>query len=278
MALSGSFSDAYRGYTYKISWSAVQNVAGNYSTVTCKHYLVCASSYSLNIASRTHSITVNGTKVTFTSSAINTAGGETILLGTTTHKITHNDSGVAAIVVTGVFSMKATISGTYVESITVPGSAGLDTIARASILSAGNGTLGKSQTLTITRYSSSFRHILTYSCGSASGTIINKSSTLTSIAWSPPVSLASQNTSGSTVTVKLTLQTYESASSTSVIGTDTVTVTMTIPDNSSTKPIIDGISVVPVNTNLPSAFSSIFSSFNQFVSSSKVKTASTMPS
>ncbi len=258
MALSGSFSDAYRGYTYKISWSAVQNVAGNYSTVTCKHYLVCASSYSLNIASRTHSITVNGTKVTFTSSAINTAGGETILLGTTTHKITHNESGVATLVMSAVFSMKATISGTYVESIAVPGSAGLDTIARASILSAGNGTLGKSQTLTITRYSSSFRHILTYSCGSESGTIINKSSTLTSIAWSPPVSLASQNTSGSTVTVKLTLQTYESASSTTVIGTDTVTVTMTIPDNSSTKPIIDGISVFPVNTNLPTAFSSIF--------------------
>lgn len=259
MASSGSFSNAYRGYTYKISWTAKQNVAANTSTVTCKHYLICDSSYGLNIASRTHSITVNGTKVTFTSSAINTSGGETILLGTTTHTISHNDSGVAAIVMTAVFSMKATISGTYVESITVPGSAGLDTIARASILSAGNGTLGKSQTLTITRYSSSFRHVLTYTCGTASGTIINKSSTLTSIAWSPPVSLASQNTSGSTVTVKLTLQTFESASATTAIGTDTVTVIMTIPDNNSTKPIIDSITVFPVNpNNLPSAFSDLF--------------------
>ena len=42
MALSGSLSASYKGYTYKVDWSATQSVAGNYSEVTLTHKLVCA--------------------------------------------------------------------------------------------------------------------------------------------------------------------------------------------------------------------------------------------
>jgi hypothetical protein len=52
-----------------------------------------------------------------------------------------------------------------------------------------------------------FTHSITYACGSASGTICDKSSS-TSIDWTPPIDLASQNTTGTSVVVTLTITTY----------------------------------------------------------------------
>lgn len=102
-----------------------------------------------------------------------------------------------------------------------------------SVLSASNGTLGTAQTLSATRYTSSFTHTLTYTCGTASGTIAEKS-TATSFSWTPPLSLASQNTTGTSVSVKLTLNTY--SGSTFVGPSSTKTITCSIP--SSVKPSV----------------------------------------
>lgn len=95
-----------------------------------------------------------------------------------------------------------------------------------SLLSCGNGTLGTAQILTVTRYTDSFTHTITYVCGTASGTIADKSSN-TSITWTPPLSLASQNTTGTVVKVEVTIQTY--SGSTKIGSPSTTTVTMAIP-------------------------------------------------
>lgn len=234
---SGSFSNSYGGYTIRTDWSSTTNIEGNYSTVTCNHYLVCSSGWDLYIGTRDNSCTVNGQNKGFSSPAISSGGGTTTHVGTTTYVVEHNSEGKKTTEGSTTFYLKATINGSYVESITASGQMVLDDIPRASTLTGANGTLNTQQTLTITEATSAFTHTLTYSCGTASGTVtdvdgtkIEKSSKL-SINWKPPISLASQNTTGTKVTIKFTLTTYNG---TTKIGSSTKSYTYTIP--SSVKP------------------------------------------
>lgn len=95
----------------------------------------------------------------------------------------------------------------------------------ASGLIVPNGTLGVSQTLTVDRIVDTFTHTITYACGTASGTICTKSSK-TSINWTPPISLASQNTKGTSVAVQFAITTY---TGNTLLGTKTVSVAYAIP-------------------------------------------------
>lgn len=148
MASSGSITGAYRGYTLRTDWSAVQNAAGNYSDVTVRHTLVIGSAYSLNIASRTNTCSVGGVSQGCTSGAINQKGGS-VLLGTTVHRVSHDADGTKTAQITDTFNINATIDGTKVGSITASGSISLDRIARnATIVTANDFTDDTNPTLT----------------------------------------------------------------------------------------------------------------------------------
>lgn len=148
MASSGSITGAYRGYTLRADWSAVQNAAGNFSDVTVKHTLVIGSAYSLNIASRTNTCSVGGVSQGYTSAAINQKGGS-VLLGTTVHRVAHNADGTKTAQLTDTFNINATIDGTKVGRITASGSIALDRIARnATIVTANDFTDETNPTLT----------------------------------------------------------------------------------------------------------------------------------
>lgn len=136
MALSGTISKTLRGREYRISWSATQSISGNYSTVTCKHYLINDSTFSLYINSRSNTCSVGGVSDDFTSAAISTGGGSTIHLGTTTHKVNHNADGSKSVTITGTFNIQATLSGTYYSSITASGTVTLNKIPRAATISS----------------------------------------------------------------------------------------------------------------------------------------------
>lgn len=212
MALSGSFSNAYRGWTYRISWSATQSIANNQSIITCDHYIVLASDYSIDIGSRTNSCSVGGSSKSFTSPACS-GKGITVKLGTTTHTVTHSASGTASVTITGVFNIQATLAGAYQSSITTSGTATLDTIPRKSTLTVGNGTLGTSKTLTVSRASTAFTHTITWVCGTKSGTICTKSSTTTlyfnSTNGNTIANLAGQAPDSGSVGVVFTITTYD---------------------------------------------------------------------
>ena len=139
----------------------------------------------------------------------------------TTLIVEHNSSGECVVNVrtsmaTGISAGTVTLS----ESLT------LDTIHQASTLTAGNGTLGTAQTLTITRHSSNFTHSIKYECGTASGAVYTKGSG-TSLSFTPPIGLARQNTTGNTVSVKLILYTFDGDTE---IGQTAKTITCTIPN------------------------------------------------
>ena len=141
MALSGTISGAYRGYTLQTTWTATQSTSGNYSDITATHRLICDSTFALYIDGRTNSCTVDGSAKTFTSPAISTGGGTTISLGTTTHRVNHNADGTKSFTMTTVFNMQADIVGTWVSSITASGTITLNAIPRqAQITGANNFT------------------------------------------------------------------------------------------------------------------------------------------
>lgn len=167
-------------------------------------------------------VKIDGTKYTFTS-AFNTGQSTsgTCTLYSKTLDIQHNAT-------TGAKTLSVSASYTTgVSSGTIAASASkvLTTIKTKSTLAASNGTLGTAQTLTVTRQSTAFTHTITYACGSASGTICTKSGD-TSISWTPPLSLASQNTTGTTVSIKFTITTYSGSTS---VGSNTKTISCSIP-------------------------------------------------
>ena len=100
----------------------------------------------------------------------------------------------------------------------------------ASTLAVNNTTvtLGNSRTFTITPKDSgatNIKHVLTYTCGSTTGTIKNPATT--SESWTAPKSLAAQAATNTTsVSIVVTATTYNG---TALVGTNTVTLTGNIP-------------------------------------------------
>lgn len=134
MALSGSISEYITGREYRIEWSAAQNVAGNYSVITCTHYLINDGGYDLYIGERTNYCNVDGAADSYTSPSISTGGGSTIELGTTTHTVYHNADGTKTAAISATFYIQAYLSGYYVDSITASGSIEIDRIPRAATI------------------------------------------------------------------------------------------------------------------------------------------------
>jgi len=246
MASSGSFSNSIVSGHYKlrVDWSQSKNVSANTSDITCKLYLV--NDWILGIGSRTNSCTIGGTAKSFTSSAISSTG--THLLGTVSQSVSHNSDGTKSIAISAVFKIQATISGTYYEQITASATVTLDSIARASSVSAASATMGSSSTITISRASSSFTHTLSYSFGSASGTIATKT-TATSVSWTPPLALANQIPKSATGTCTITCTTYNGSTS---IGSKTCTMTLTVP--ASVKPTISSLTAERIDGAVPSSW------------------------
>ncbi len=144
-------------------------------------------------------------------------------------------SGTSAVVhnADGTLNMPVSASLDIVKDSYSPGPMSLSgawkltTIPRTSKLSASNGTLGVAQTLTLTRHSESYKDTITYSCGSVSGTIAALSSD-TEFSFTPPLSLASQNTAGEAVQINFTVSTYQEDGET-LVGTSTTSISAQIP-------------------------------------------------
>jgi len=227
MATSGSVSTGkYDGRYYTVSWTATQSVDTNKSTVSWTLKAVGGNSswyaertLKVNITSDN---TLSGTTSYSKTSRVERYTG-TIKTGTFT--VTHDSNGDADFKI----SIQAAV---YVSSVNCTGSKTftLTNIPRKSTLSVETGTLGTAQTLTVTRKSTSFTHTIVATCGDQSKTICTKS-TDTSIEFTPPIAWASENTTGTSVSVKYTITTYNGSTS---VGSNSYTVTCSIP--SSVKP------------------------------------------
>lgn len=230
MALSGSFSGSILSGSYKlrVDWSATQNVGNNTSKITAVMYLVQASSWGLNIGTRSdNSTTINGVKRTWSSPAISNGGGKTTKLATVTSgDIAHNADGSKSVTISATFQINATISGTYRDTITASATVNLNTIPRATqpTISASSADMGATVTVSMPRASGSFTHDLSYKLGSGSYVSVATGQG-TSYSWKVP-DVATQlpnDTSG-----KLTLRCITKNGSTT-IGTKYAYLTAKVP-------------------------------------------------
>ena len=247
MASSGSFSGSIHSghYVLRVDWTQTKNVSANTSTITANVYLV--NDWSLSISGRSdNSITIDGTAQTFASPSIGSTGSH--LLGTVSQTVNHASDGSKSLTISAVFNIRATLSGTYYGSITASATITLDSIPRASSVSAANATMGSATSISISRASSSFTHTLTYTFGSATGTIATKT-TSTAVSWTPPVSLASQIPKAVTGTCTITCTTYNGSTN---IGSKTCTLTLTVP--ASVKPTITSLTAARVDGDVPSSW------------------------
>ena len=258
MATSGSVNVTATKYdTLRFRWSlSNQSVANNTSSVSWWLELVSGAYGKISSsASKKWSVSVNGTNYSGSNSvSIGNNATKTLASGTTT--ITHNSDGTKTFSFSFSQEFAITFSGSWVGTKSGSGSGVLTTIPRKSTLTVANGTLGTAQTITISRASSSFTHTLTYKCGSAGGTIATKS-TATGFTFTPPISLSSQNTAGTSVTIVYTLTTYSGSTG---IGSNTYSRTYSIPASvkpSCTAQVLDGTNYQSTYGNLVKGLSTL---------------------
>lgn len=227
--INGSTNNQY--IKCKIEWTSTKNVSANTSSVTAKLYYWRTNTGYRTYGAEKYTLTINGVSKSVErsySEGIELTNSTPVLAHTFTTTVSHNADGKKSI------TIKATggkTSGSF-TSTTCSGTATLDTIPRKSILSVSNGTLGAAQTLTITEQASAFTHKLYYTCGSVGTTYIlgssSGTSTSLSTSWTPPLSLANQNTTGTSVSIQFTLQTYNGST---LIGSNSYTKSFSIPSS-----------------------------------------------
>lgn len=139
-----------------------------------------------------------------------------------TRNIAHKADGTKEIEIKARF--QATSGGNGPGLLSIDKTEGLPTIPRATTPTASNGTLGTALTISTPRASTAFKHTLKYKYGAGTGTIAT--GVETSFSWTPPVSLASNFTSATSGTCTITCETYNGST---LIGTKTVNITLSIP-------------------------------------------------
>ena len=245
MASSGSITtNEKEGRSITLSWTlSSQSVANNTSTIKWTLKGSGSSGGGSWVMAGAFKAVINGKTVYSSDTRIQLKKDQVISSGTTT--ITHNSDGTKSF----SLSCEAGVY-TYAVSVRANGTHTLNTIPRASGVSATNAEMNGTSTISISRASSSFTHTLTYSFGNTSGTIISKT-TSTSVSWKPPLSLASQIPNAISGTCRITCDTYSGSSK---IGTKSCTLKLTVP--ASVKPTISSLTATRIDGDVPSSWNS----------------------
>lgn len=226
------------------------SVANNSSTLSWRLYIQTTNGYHFSRIRIGAKVVIDGATVfnqAYSSSSQHSCSvnsTETIASGTTV--VSHNANGTKTIAA-GQISASNSTGGNVVPNMSL--SSGHDlvltNIPRASTITttAGSTLMGTVRTINITRAADTFTHTLTYTFGSASGTIIRKTPS-TAVSWTVPTSLASALTNAKSGTGTITCETFNGNDS---VGTSTATFTATIPPSTATP----ANSTTTMGVNLP---------------------------
>ena len=210
----------------KIEWSSTKNVDGNYSSVTATLYCRKLND-SMTLTSSTggswaYVLTVAGSQITGKTST--RILSDWVAIATiNVPSVSHNADGTRSINIVGSVTAP---TGTSYEGLTTGGSksVALDTIPRASSVTATNANIGSTTTITINRASSSFTHTLQYSFAGLTGTIATKTES-TSVSWTVPTTFYAKIPNAKSGTCTITCTTYNGSAQVGTSTTCTFTVT-----------------------------------------------------
>ncbi|MCI9087547.1 MAG: hypothetical protein HFJ32_03200 [Clostridia bacterium] len=222
---TGKIGTPSDGFTLKVVYSYTQSVANNTSTLTATGYVKRNNStyYPYNTTSSVV-LKIDGKTYNF-SPSYNLNTNNYVKICTKTVTITHGADGKKSVPIS--LKMDGKLSNYYPNG-TISKTISLTTIPRATTptLSATSIAMGSSVTITTNRASSNFTHTITYTFGATTGTIA--SSVGTSVPWVVPISLANQLPNTDSGTCTITCQTYNGST---LIGTKTVNLTLTVPSS-----------------------------------------------
>lgn len=170
MALSGSFySYPVKSFGVYCSWSAVQNIPGNYSDVTVTVYI---QHYSISAGSRINStIKCGGETYTYNSPSLSYPSGTPLTktqIGSKTFRVYHDSGAAKSVVLSASWVFNGTYSGTYVGTITASSTISLDAIPQQSAIASVSVDSNNKVTVNLTRYVGSFTHTVKFVFGSYS--------------------------------------------------------------------------------------------------------------
>lgn len=240
MASSGSITtNEKEGRSITLSWTlSSQSIEKNTSTIAWTLKGSGSSGGGSWVMSGAFKAVINGTTVYSSDTRIQLKKDQVIASGSTT--IAHNTDGTKSF----SLSCQAGVY-TYAVSVTASGTHTLNTIPRASSVSATNVNMGSATKIAISRASSSFTHTLTYKFGSSTGTIVSKT-TSTSVSWTPAISLANQIPKAVSGSCTITCDTYSGSTK---VGSKTCTLTLTVP--ATVKPTITSLGVTRADGTVP---------------------------
>ena len=194
--------------TLRFNWSqASQSIANNNSVVNWSLQLISTNGTISSSASKSWSVTVNGTNYSGTNTVgISTNTTKTLASGSTT--IAHNADGTKSFSFSFSQQFDISYSGVgWIGTKSGSGSGTLTTIPRTSSVSSTNANIGENITITINRASGSFTHTLTYAFCNLTGTIATKTSA-TSVSWTIPTSFYAQIPNAKSSWGRIICQTY----------------------------------------------------------------------
>lgn len=250
-----NWSASYGPYvTLKVTATEVEvNTANNTSKVRVQSSIYYGGGTStVNNYPQTLTVSVNGSNIgTQTGITYSLSSGGTKTLNTyTSGAITHNSDGSKSVNVTVNITDNAGDTGRISQTLT------LTTIARASTptLSSGTVAIGSAVTINTNRASPSFTHTATFKFGSLTKTITTKNAN-SSFTYTPTTDLATQIPNDSSGWGTITLTTY---SGSTAIGSKTVKLTVTVPNNSTFNPTITVPSVSEGVAEVTSAVGAVY--------------------
>lgn len=248
-----TYEKSNNGYILRLTVTeTATNVETNKSTITYKLQLISGNVNHFLDFGVGATVVLDGTTVASRSRdndpylSIGFNSTLTLLSGST--QIAHNADGTKTISVGYTLNMAST---SYTPgSLSGTGSFVCATIPRATTptLSASSVNIGSSVTIYVTgRASDTFSHVISYTIGSASGTIATLNTSTTSYSWTVPAALANQIPNAKTGTVSITCTTK---SGSTTIGAKSVSLTITVPNTSTYQPSISSFTVTENNATV----------------------------
>ena len=194
--------------TLRFNWSqSSQSIANNNSVVSWSLQLIASGGSISSSASKSWSVTVNGSNYSGTNT-VGVSNGQTKTLASGSTTIAHNADGTKSFSFSFSQQFDINYSGVgWIGTKSGSGNGTLTTIPRTSSVSSTNANIGENITITINRASSSFKHTLSYSFCNLSGTIATKTSS-TSVSWKLPTTFYAQIPNSKSSWGTITCDTY----------------------------------------------------------------------
>ena len=222
-------------------WQDSQSIANNKSVVGWHLQLIASGGSISSSASKSWSVTVNGSNYSGTNT-IGVSNGQTKTLASGSTTVAHNADGTKSFSFSFSQQFDINYSGVgWIGTKSGSGNGTLTTIPRTSSVSSTNANIGENIKITINRASSSFTHTLSYSFCNLKGTIATKTSS-TSVSWKLPTTFYAQIPNSKSSCGTITCDTYSGSTK---IGSSTCRFDVYVKE-STNKP---GISATVVDVN-----------------------------